>query len=41
MILLLGIAWELAGAYGLVGTACEVGGANCLRPETRTVRNLN
>ena len=31
MILLLGIARELAGAYGLVGTAFEVGGANQLR----------
>ena len=28
MILLLGIARELAGAYGLVSTACEVGGVN-------------
>ena len=41
MILLLGIARGLAGAYSLVGIACEVGGANCLRLETRTVRHLN
>ena len=41
MILLLGIARELAGAYDLVGNACWVGGANRLRPETRTVRRFN
>ena len=41
MILLLGIARGLAGAYSLVGIACEVGGANCVRPETRTVRHLD
>ena len=41
MILLLGIARELAGAYGLVSIACEAGGAKCLRLETRTVRHFN
>ena len=41
MILLLGIAPEWAGAYGLEITACEAGGAKCLRLETRTVRHLN
>ena len=41
MILLLGIAWGLAGAYGLVGTASEAGGENGLRPETRTVPTFN
>ena len=41
MSLLLGIARELVGAYGQVSTACEVGGENYPRPETRTMRHFN